>query len=114
MNHGVCDTSNLDEQHNLNETVEGLSLQPETKAIMSWLNTYPFVLSASLRDGVMLACYPYDTPNTNGVKYTDARSPDDEIFKQLAKVYADNHLLMADNYTCMYGDDMTVHDNAFA
>jgi carboxypeptidase D len=67
--------------------------QPETIAVMKWILKENFVLSANLHGGSVVASYPYDetiyhTDNTYG------KSPDDSLFRYLARTYANKHLIM--------------------
>nr|CAD7404396.1 unnamed protein product [Timema cristinae] len=68
-------------------------LEPETAAVMSWIKSYPFVLSANLHGGSLVANYPYDDnrSQTNGIPNP---TPDDDVFKMLAKVYSNAHPTM--------------------
>ncbi|KAB0378832.1 hypothetical protein FD755_010410 [Muntiacus reevesi] len=63
--------------------------QPETVAVMKWLNTETFVLSANLHGGALVASYPFDNgvPAT-GTLYSRSLTPDDDVFQYLANTYA--------------------------
>ncbi|KAK1796996.1 hypothetical protein P4O66_008394 [Electrophorus voltai] len=77
---------------------------PETYAVMKWIRSLPFVLSANFHGGDLVVSYPYDlskSPRGNMFSPT----PDEQVFKQLARTYADAQaadVAMAshDTYSC--------------
>ena len=66
--------------------------QPETRAVMKWIKSTPFVLSASLHSGALVANYPFDD-NPSGQSVYSA-TPDDDVFRQLARSYSEAHPTM--------------------
>ena len=71
---------------------ENAVAEPETAAVMAWSRKFPFVLSANLHGGSLVANYPYDdTPNPRNFQGTNWPSPDDATFQVLARVYSMNH-----------------------
>ena len=60
--------------------------QSEVRAVIEWIKTYPFVLSASLHSGALVALYPYDDSPSGQSLYS--ATPDDDVFRRLAKTYS--------------------------
>ncbi|KAK4383387.1 Carboxypeptidase SOL1, partial [Sesamum angolense] len=67
--------------------------QPETKAIMKWLEDVDFTASASLHGGALVANYPWD--GTEDTKKYYYGCPDDKTFRFLASVYSRSHYNMS-------------------
>lgn len=66
--------------------------QPETLAVMKWMRSVPFVLSANLHGGAVVANYPFDD-NPRG-DAGPSISPDNALFMELAKSYSNAHTTM--------------------
>ncbi|XP_014993476.3 carboxypeptidase Z [Macaca mulatta] len=69
---------------------------PETKAIMKWMQTIPFVLSASLHGGDLVVSYPFDFSKHPQEEKMFSPTPDEKMFKLLSRAYADVHPMMMD------------------
>ena len=74
------------------------NLPLQTLALMNWIRSTPFVLSANLHGGSVVASYPFDDSKSHRTKYSAA--PDDALFKHLATVYASNHKTMGKTGHC--------------
>lgn len=69
------------------ERKEGDEIQPETAAVINWIQSIPFVLSANLHGGGLVSNYPFDDlPKEQ--KYGPNYSPDNAVFQHLARVYS--------------------------
>uniref|UniRef100_A0A146ZP65 Carboxypeptidase M n=1 Tax=Fundulus heteroclitus TaxID=8078 RepID=A0A146ZP65_FUNHE len=92
LNRGFPDAfAGLRKQQQLNEEQR----EAEVRAVIGWLKSETFVLSANLHGGAVVASYPYDNSD-RGFDLTGAASvtPDDDVFVHLAKVYSYNHASM--------------------
>ncbi|XP_075024719.1 carboxypeptidase D [Calonectris borealis] len=83
--------------------------QPETLAVMTWLKTYPFVLSANLHGGSLVVNYPFDDDEQGIAIYS--KSPDDAVFQQLALSYSKENRKMYQGSPCkdMYPTEYFPH-----
>ncbi len=72
--------------------------EPEVRAVMAWSKRYPFVLSANLHGGSLVANYPFDSNADR--RPVNSPSPDDKVFRQLAKAYSFAHKRMHKEQPC--------------
>ncbi|XP_036754749.2 carboxypeptidase N catalytic chain isoform X1 [Manis pentadactyla] len=79
-------------------------VEPETQAVIQWIRSFNFVLSANLHGGAVVANYPYDKSlehRVQGFRRTaNTPTPDDKLFQKLAKVYSYAHGWMYQGWNC--------------
>lgn len=86
--------------------------QPETRAVRLWIDQIPFVLSANLHGGALVASYPFDNQQTSVLSMLTSRrqntqsslTPDDDVFRHLAQVYSFSHETMYLGQACPNDD----------
>ncbi|XP_048714634.1 carboxypeptidase N catalytic chain isoform X4 [Lepidochelys kempii] len=90
-------------------------VEPETLAVIHWMSRYNFVLSANLHGGALVANYPYDKAQEQRSRgyqrksNTPSPTPDDKLFRKLAKAYSYAHHSMHQSPTCgdQFADGIT-------
>lgn len=75
--------------------------EPETVAVMTWITANPFVLSANLHGGSVVASYPFDDSREHTESGKISATPDNELFKHLALTYSLNHPTMKSGHVCL-------------
>uniref|UniRef100_A0A915P0J9 Peptidase M14 carboxypeptidase A domain-containing protein n=1 Tax=Meloidogyne floridensis TaxID=298350 RepID=A0A915P0J9_9BILA len=70
---------------------------PEVSSVGEWILSWPFVISANLHEGDMVANYPFDESREPMSLSAYSKSPDDATFRYLAETYAKAHAHMAKN-----------------
>ncbi|XP_035829163.1 carboxypeptidase M [Aplysia californica] len=74
--------------------------QKETSLVRRWIHETPFVLSANLHGGAMVANYPFDYSPADIYAQEYSRSPDDDVFIHLALTYSRTHPTMHLGSSC--------------
>uniref|UniRef100_I3JXI7 AE binding protein 1 n=1 Tax=Oreochromis niloticus TaxID=8128 RepID=I3JXI7_ORENI len=80
------------------------SIAVETRAIISWMKSYPFVLGANFQGGERIVAYPYDSlrlnkpAETEGMQNEPRVTADESLFRWLAISYASTHLTMTHSH----------------
>ncbi|KAL3992004.1 zinc finger protein [Sarotherodon galilaeus] len=97
---GRNNTNNFDLNRNFPDQFANITepRQPETKAVMKWLKSIPFVLSANLHGGSLVVNYPFDDDKDGNSFYS--KSPDDEVFQQVSRAYSQENPLMHQGHPC--------------
>ncbi|XP_072315270.1 carboxypeptidase Z-like [Eucyclogobius newberryi] len=74
---------------------------PETYAVMKWIRSIPFVLSANFHSGDLVVSYPYDLSRHPLEHSVFSPTPDEKVFKFISKIYATSHERMSnENAQC--------------
>ncbi|MCI4376514.1 hypothetical protein PGIGA_G00189400 [Pangasianodon gigas] len=86
-------------------TTTEATVAPETRAVISWMQDIPFVLSANLHGGELVVTYPFDCTR-DWIPRQDTPTADNDFFRWLAAVYASTNLVMAnpDRRMCHFED----------
>ncbi|XP_023343169.1 carboxypeptidase D isoform X1 [Eurytemora carolleeae] len=66
--------------------------EPEVISMINWILENPFLLSANLHDGAVVANYPWD--DSKGEEGEESKTGDDATFRALAQLYANSHATM--------------------
>ncbi|KAL3108442.1 hypothetical protein niasHT_015364 [Heterodera trifolii] len=75
----------------------GQQFEPEVTAVANWVLSWPFVISANLHEGDLVANYPFDESLDPNELRAYSKSPDDVTFRYIAETYARAHAHMAKN-----------------
>ncbi|KAF4092513.1 hypothetical protein AMELA_G00021860 [Ameiurus melas] len=83
----------------------------ETRAVINWMQSIPFVLSANLHGGELVVTYPFDMAR-DWAPREHTPTPDDSFFRWLATVYAStNHVMSSPDRRPCHNKDFTRQNN---
>ncbi|XP_052005741.1 probable carboxypeptidase X1 [Xyrauchen texanus] len=92
-------------------TSEEAWVASETRAVISWMQTFPFVLSANLHGGELVVTYPFDMTKDWAPK-EHTPTPDESFFRWLATVYAStNHVMSNPDRRPCHNEDFLRYNN---
>ncbi|VDP44286.1 unnamed protein product [Soboliphyme baturini] len=106
--HGACDVSYGRNNANgvqISTNFPGIwqfdmgKLQPETKAIIKWVDSLSISLMLSFYGGSMVVSYPFDHV-TDGTAPKYSATPDDDVFRQVARAYSKAHRRLVNGSFC--------------
>ena len=103
MLHCLFSSRNFPGRFDQNKAAVESGLQKETLVVKKWIDENPFVLSANLHGGSLVANYPYDDRADKRSVYS--ATTDDDIFRKLALTYSSNHPTMHLNKAQCVGDN---------
>lgn len=91
---------NFPDQFGMNKY--NMKQEPETSAVMNWSLSIPFVLSANIHGGALVANYPFDDSPKDFAYLNDYSNPrtvnnpteENEMFRYLAHTYADVSMIL--------------------
>ncbi len=95
---GIDLNRDFPDQYDSEQVRQGRGRASETKAVVKWIHSYPFVLSCNFHNGALVANYPFDD-SRNGVS-TYQMSADDDVFRQLSLTYSNSHATMHLGHPC--------------
>lgn len=76
------------ELFSLSLSVFSSQVEPETLAVIQWISSYNFVLSANLHGGAVVANYPYDKSQDQRFRShrrtVNTPTPDDKLFQKVS------------------------------
>lgn len=84
-----------------NSSYDASDVEAETQALIDFITQNPFVLSANLHGGSVVASYPYDDSAKHITQGFYSPSPDEAVFKHLARVYSNAHPEMHTGHVCV-------------
>lgn len=92
-------------------TSEEALVASETRAVISWMQNIPFVLSANLHGGELVVTYPFDMTRDWAPK-EHTPTPDESFFRWLSTVYAStNHVMSNPDRRPCHNEDFLRHNN---
>lgn len=89
---GAAASPEVPELFSLSPSLFSSQVEPETLAVIQWISSYNFVLSANLHGGAVVANYPYDKSQDQRFRShrrtVNTPTPDDKLFQKVSTASA--------------------------